>query len=122
MGENKYYWYPDHRYTFDITLDAISYARYKNEDDEFEPHRKPISLYTPHIGIDSAMDNCVFIDITKQYNRIMQFFDIYEEAYGEWPVRDYKIAGMTMIGRMGYVQYGEAFKKITWRSARKYLD
>ncbi len=114
--------HPDHRYTYDITLDAISYARYNSEEDNFEPNRKPVSLYTPYIGLDSALDNCVFVDVTHQQDRIMEFFDVYEEAYGEWPVRAYKISGMLMIGRIGYVKYGEAFKKITWRSARQFLD
>ena len=114
--------HPDHRYTHDITLDAISYARYKSDNDYLAPHRKPISLYTPYIGMDSAMDNCVFVDVTHQQDRIMEFFDIYEEAYGEWPVRAYKIAGMLVVGRVGYVKYGEAFKKLTWRQAIKHLN
>jgi LmbE family N-acetylglucosaminyl deacetylase len=114
--------HPDHRYTYDITLDAISYARYNSDDDNLEPHRKPVSLYTPFIGLDSTMDNCVFVDVTHQQDRIMKFFDIYEEAYGEWPVRAYKISGMLMIGRLGYVKYGEAFRKIIWRKARILLD
>jgi len=114
--------HPDHRYTYDITLDAISYARYNSNEDNLEPHRKPVSLYTPFVGLDSAMENCVFVDVTDQQDRIMKFFDVYEEAYGEWPVRAYKIAGMLMIGRLGYVKYGEAFRKVIWRKARNLLD
>ena len=68
------------------------------------------------------MENCVFVDVTDQQDRIMKFFDVYEEAYGEWPVRAYKIAGMLMIGRLGYVKYGEAFRKVIWRKARNLLD
>ncbi len=114
--------HPDHRYTYDIVLDAISYARYNNDEDNLEPHRKPVSLYTPFIGMDSGMDNSVFVDVSHQYDRIMKFFDIYEEAYGEWPVRAYKISGMLMIGRLGFSKYGEAFRKILWRKARDLLD
>ena len=114
--------HPDHRYTYDITLDAISYARYNSDEDNLEPHRKPVSLYTPYIGLDASLENSVFVNVTYQYDRIMKFFDIYEEAYGEWPVRDYKISGMLMIGRLAYVKYGEAFRKIMWREARIFLD
>ncbi len=121
-SENIGVGHPDHRYTHDITMDAISYARYNSDDDTVEPHRKPVSLYTPYIGLGSALENSVFVDVTQQYDRIMKFFDIYEEAYGEWPVRDYKISGMLMIGSMGYVKYGEVFKKILWRSSKEFLD
>ncbi|MCK5305239.1 MAG: PIG-L family deacetylase [Candidatus Heimdallarchaeota archaeon] len=114
--------HPDHRYTHDIVLDAISYARYKEDDSNLEPHRKPISLYTPNIGDDPNIQNCVYVDVSKQHDRIMEFFNVYEEAYGEWPVRAYKQAGMLVTGRMAYVRYAESFKKINWRTARKYLD
>ena len=51
--------HPDHRYTHDITLDAISYARYNDDEDNLTPNRKPISLYTPMISLDSSSDNCI---------------------------------------------------------------
>jgi LmbE family N-acetylglucosaminyl deacetylase len=114
--------HPDHRYTHDITIDAISYARYKNKDDSLPPHRKPLSLYTPFMGLESPTNSTIYIDVTYQQDRIMQFFDVYEEAYGEWPVRAYKLAGMLAIGRLANVKYGEAFKKLIWRSARLHLD
>ncbi|MHA1260124.1 MAG: PIG-L deacetylase family protein [Candidatus Heimdallarchaeaceae archaeon] len=114
--------HPDHRYTHDIVLDAISYARYKNGEDLIPPHRKPISLYTPIIGDNMQSSEAVYVDVTEQQDRIMKFFDIYEEAYGEWPVRAYKLAGLLMFGRLAYVKYAEAFRKITWRKARKFLD
>ncbi|MBY9001887.1 MAG: PIG-L family deacetylase [Candidatus Heimdallarchaeota archaeon] len=114
--------HPDHRYTHDIVLDAISYARYNEDNNTLEPHRKPISLYTPNLGDDPNTQNCVYVDVTEQHDRIMEFFNVYEEAYGEWPVRAYKLAGMLMTGRMAYVKYAESFQKINWRTARKYLD
>lgn len=114
--------HPDHRYTHDITLDAISYARYNDDEDNLTPNRKPISLYTPMISLDSSSDNCVYVDVTHQQDRIMKFFDVYEEAYGEWPVRAFKIAGMLMIGRVAFAKYGEAFKKYTWRKALNHLN
>ena len=114
--------HPDHRYTFDIVLDAISYARYKEDGKVIEPHRKPISLYTPSLGDEPIKQNIVYVDVTEQHDRIMDFFNVYEEAYGEWPVRAYKLAGMLTAGRMAYVKYAEAFNKINWRTARKYLD
>ena len=38
--------HPDHRYTHDIVVDAISYMRYKDPNCSYEPHRAPISFYT----------------------------------------------------------------------------
>ena len=45
--------HPDHRYTYTITLDVISYARYKNEHHSHEPHRSVVSLYTNYFAMDS---------------------------------------------------------------------
>ena len=114
--------HPDHRYTFDIVIDAISYARYNEDGNNTKPHRKPISLYVPYLGDEPLLQSSVYVDVTEQHDRIMQFFDVYEEAYGEWPVRAYKLAGMLTTGRMSYTKYAEVFKKINWRKPRKYLD
>lgn len=114
--------HPDHRYTQDIVLDAISYARYKNKEDLLPPHRKPVSVYIPIIGDQLNISESIIVDVTEQHDKIMKFFDIYEEAYGEWPVRVYKLSTMLIFGRLGYVKYAEIFTKLIWREARKYLD
>ena len=113
--------HPDHRYTHTITLDALSYARYKNNDDENPPHREPVSLYTPIEGSGMA-DASIYIDVTNQYDKMMECFDVYEEAYGQWPVRNYVVSEMTVNGMFLGVKYAEVFKKILWRSATSYLD
>lgn len=113
--------HPDHRYTHTITIDALSYARYKNNDDDHSPHRKNVSLYTTVEDGDTA-DSKVYIDVTKQFDRIMNCFDVYEEAYGQWPVRDYIISEMNIHGMFLGVKYAEVFKKLMWREARSHLD
>ncbi|MCG3216339.1 MAG: PIG-L family deacetylase [Candidatus Heimdallarchaeota archaeon] len=113
--------HPDHRYTHTITLDAISYARYKNHDDEYPPHQKSVSFYTT-VEESVGMESRFYVDVTKQFDRIMRCFDVYEEAYGEWPVREYVISEMTMFGMFLGVKYAEVFKKIMWREARDFLD
>ncbi|MHA2357466.1 MAG: PIG-L deacetylase family protein [Candidatus Heimdallarchaeaceae archaeon] len=113
--------HPDHRYTHTITLDAISYARYNNDLDEYPPHRKAVSLYTPIEGFD-ASGEAIYIDVTKQFNKIMQCFDVYEEAYGEWPVRNYVVSQMSMNGMFLGVKYAEVYHKVLTGRARKFLD
>jgi len=113
--------HPDHRYTHTITLDALSYARYKNDDDEYPPHRNTVSLYTPVEGLSIAGDG-LYIDVSKQFDKIMRCFDVYEEAYGEWPVRNYVVSEMIMNGVFLGVKYAEVFCKILTRKARYYLD
>ncbi len=114
--------HPDHRYTQDITIDAISYARYKNSDDEFPPHRKPISIYT-YLSFDNQDHfGATFVDVTPQIDRIWKFIEVYEEAYGKWPVKEYKKASLVLFGSLGSAIYAEAFAKLEWRKAKKYLD
>ena len=113
--------HPDHRYTHTIALDALSYARYKNDDDEFPPHREPVSLYTPIEGSGTS-DASIYIDVSKQFDKMMQCFDVYEEAYGQWPVRKYVVSEMSVNGMFLGVEYAEVFKKVLWRNACFYLD
>ncbi|MHA1303041.1 MAG: PIG-L deacetylase family protein [Candidatus Heimdallarchaeaceae archaeon] len=116
--------HPDHRYTFDIVLDAISYARYKDSNDKYPPHRAPISLYTSMLGLEGQGEgSTVFIDVSNQLEKIEAVLKVYEEAYGQWPVFQFKSASMLLVGRLaGKGNYVEVFKKLTWRAPRKYLD
>ena len=112
--------HPDHRYTYSITLDAISYARYKNDKHKFPPHREPIGLYTNYFAVGNP-DKPFFVDVTNQYDKIMAVLDVYIEAYGQWPVKQYITAQLAMNGRMAGVTYAEAYNKILWRTAQPYL-
>ena len=114
--------HPDHRHTFSIVLDAISYARYKNETDKYPPYRERISLYTTFHADSIVTPQSYFVDVTPQFDNIMRFFDLYEGAYGNWPVREYKISSMKLLGRLCGVPYAEAFTKILWRKAAKGFD
>ena len=113
--------HPDHRYTYQITLDAISYMRYKEEDSDLKPHRGIVSLYTNYFGNDSSLGKPFFVDVTNQFDKIMNVLDVYSEAYGSWEVKKFIQAQLTMFGRMAGVQYAEAFHKILWRTALPYL-
>ncbi|TET30442.1 MAG: PIG-L family deacetylase [Candidatus Heimdallarchaeota archaeon] len=112
--------HPDHRYTYNITLDAISYARYKNDDHKHPPHREPIGLYTNYFAIANP-DKPFYVDVSNQYEKIMSVIDVYIEAYGQWPVKDYITAQLMMQGRMAGVKFAEAYNKILWRTAQPYL-
>jgi LmbE family N-acetylglucosaminyl deacetylase len=114
--------HPDHRYTHTITLDALSYSRYKNNNDEHPPHREPVSLYTPIEGAGVSDAGVIYIDVSSQFEKVMRCFDVYEEAYGQWPVRKYVVSEMSANGMFLGVKYAEVFKKILWRKARAYLD
>ncbi|HUU77621.1 MAG TPA: PIG-L family deacetylase [candidate division Zixibacteria bacterium] len=113
--------HPDHRYTYQITLDAISYMRYKEKDSKLEPHRAVVSLYTNYFDYNPTLGKPFFVDVTNQFNKIMQVLEVYSEAYGGWPVNKYIEAQLTMNGRMAGVKYAEAFHKILWRTAQPYL-
>ncbi|NHJ47781.1 MAG: PIG-L family deacetylase [Asgard group archaeon] len=113
--------HPDHRYTYTITLDAISYCRYKNPSDSFEPHRAPLSFYTNYFMDFDKPARPFFVDVTNQYEKIMAVLDVYADAYGEWPVKRFVTNQLMMYGRMAGVKYAEAFNKILWRTAQPYL-
>ncbi|MBD3190680.1 MAG: hypothetical protein GF308_08545 [Candidatus Heimdallarchaeota archaeon] len=113
--------HPDHRYTHSITLDAISYARYKNPEDEFSPHREPVGLYTNYFLNDTNNHQPFFIDVSNQFDKIMAVLDVYLEAYGNWPVKKFVQNQLQQFGRMAGVKYAEAFNKLLWRTAQTYL-
>jgi LmbE family N-acetylglucosaminyl deacetylase len=113
--------HPDHRYTYQITLDAISYCRYKNPEDEFEPHRSILALYTNYFTNFDKPGRPYFVDVTNQYEKIMAVLDVYSEAYGEWRVKEYVTNQLMMYGQMAGVKYAEAYNKILWRTALPFL-
>ena len=113
--------HPDHRYTYQITLDAISYSRYKNEESKFQPHRKAISLYTNYFATGNVLMKPFFVNVSSQMEKIMEVLDVYLEAYGQWPVKEYIKAQLRMNGSIAGVPYAEAYNKILWRTAQDYL-
>lgn len=104
--------HPDHRNTSKLVFDAISYARYREENSELEPHRIPVTLYQYY---DAEIDNptqLMYVDVSKQYERIMRFIEIYQKAYGSWPVKDFKKTLLMRHGRESGVKYAECFQVI----------
>ncbi len=114
--------HPDHRYTHTITLDALSYARYNNEDDEYPPHRKNVSLYTPLDGGAELAGSAIYIDVSNQIEKIIACLDVYNEAYGEWPVKDFVISETAKAGMFLGAKHAEVFRKILTRKASSYLE
>lgn len=113
--------HPDHRYTYTIVIDAISYMRYKDQKSKFEPHRTPISMFTTFFQYSLNSGDPFFVDVSNQLEKIKAVLEVYKEAYGNWPVDKYIEAQLTMFGRMASVQYAEAFHKVLWGTAQKYL-
>lgn len=113
--------HPDHRYTYQIVLDAISYARYKSTESKYEPHRESISLYTNYFYENEKFGKPFFVDVSTQLETIMKVLDVYKEAYGEWNVQEFVKVQLAMNGRAAGVQYAEAYHKILWGNALPYL-
>ncbi len=115
--------HPDHRNTAELVFDAISYARYKNGASKFEPYREYISYYTYLNRAERVSSQVVYVDVSEQVDKIMKFIEIYKEAYGDWPVKDYKMGQMAFFGRQAKVKYAEAFEKVmSGRPASKLLE
>lgn len=104
--------HPDHRNTADLVYDAISYARYKNGESEFKPYRKFINFYTYLNQEDHITAQIQYVNVTKQAEKIRKFIQIYKEAYGDWPVEDFKFGQLAYFGRKAGVRYAEAFEKV----------
>ncbi len=104
--------HPDHRNCADLVRDATSYARYKRNGSNFPPHRERIDFYT---YVDFSSNNntqLVYVDVSHQAERINDFIDIYREAYGEWPVGEFKQGSMTMNGLQARVKLAEVFRLV----------
>jgi len=104
--------HPDHRNCSDIVRDAISYARYKRNGSNFEPYRETIDFYTYTNPMQNSSNRLTYVDITDQVERIKDFINIYKEAYGDWPVDDFKQSSMISNGLQSGVKYAEVFEVI----------
>lgn len=115
--------HPDHRNTSKLVLDAISYARYKNNNSPFDPYREIYSFYTYLNLHEKPSSQISYVDVTDQIEKIRKFIEIYKEAYGDWPVEDFKFGSMAYNGRLAGVKYAEAFEQVmTSGPAPKFLN
>lgn len=104
--------HPDHRNCADLVRDAISYARYNNKESNWEPYRDFISFYTYHNQDNQTGFPLAYIDVTSQIDKIKEFIKIYQVAYGDWPVEDFKMGTMLYHGRLAGVKYAEVFEEV----------
>ncbi|OLS28952.1 MAG: Diacetylchitobiose deacetylase [Candidatus Heimdallarchaeota archaeon LC_2] len=104
--------HPDHRNCADLVRDATSYARYKRNGSNFPPHRERIDFYTYVDFTSNNNTRLKFIDVTHQQDRIKDFIDIYIEAYGDWPVGDFKQSSMVQNGLLAGVKFAEVFRLV----------
>ncbi|MDH5402828.1 MAG: PIG-L family deacetylase [Candidatus Heimdallarchaeota archaeon] len=108
--------HPDHRNCSDIVLDAVSYARYQTAGSEHEPYRDLFNVYIFHDPTQYNNKSVVYIDVSKQVNKIKQFIEVYKEAYGEWPVERTKMSSMSYHGRFVGVEYAEVLELVMSRN------
>ncbi len=102
--------HPDHRACSRLVFDSIHYARYRNQNSPYEPWREPVSLYQYY---DPQVDQgcqVYYVDVTDHVKQIYKFIEIYQEAYGDWPIKKFKETLMRSFGREANVEYAEAFK------------
>jgi len=100
--------HPDHRNTSKLVFDAISYSRFRAKGSQYEPLRIPLTLYN-YSQDTSSEKRMVYLDVSSQYEKILKFIEIYQKAYGNWPVKDFKVGTMQVMGRKANVQYAEGF-------------
>lgn len=102
--------HPDHRHTAQLVFDAINYARYNYPKSDFEPYREPISFYRYHNPDANTNYKLQYVDVSEQEEKIRQFIKIYEEAYGDWPVEEFKFNALRYHGYQYGVELAEVFE------------
>lgn len=110
--------HPDHRNTFYIVRDAITYARFP---DQLPPHREFVSLYlyyNPHSGLP-----VVYVDVSEQKGIFEKIVDIYARVYGGWPVTEWKYTNLKFYGMQAGCELCEVFNVVqNRRHVQKYLE
>ena len=108
--------HPDHRNCADLVRDSISYARYKRNRSSFDPFREKIDFYTYVNPMQKMSNRLTYVDITDKADLIKDFIQIYKEAYGDWPVDDFKQSSMISNGIQSGVKYAEVFEVVNQAS------
>jgi len=104
--------HPDHRHTAEMVFDAINYARYQNNESKYEPYRENISFYRYHNPQANADYKLQYVDVTDQDQKIRDFIKIYQEAYGDWPVTEFKFNALRYHGYQFGVKLAELFEVV----------
>jgi LmbE family N-acetylglucosaminyl deacetylase len=74
--------HPDHVNTHKLVMDALSYCRFKDPNTDLPPHRSPINVYVGAQSDKKSRHELMYVDVSHQYQKIMDFIEIYKEAYG----------------------------------------
>ncbi len=115
--------HPDHRNTSQLVVDAISYARYKRAESKFNPYRNNISLYQYYDDVSDPHAQLIYIDVSEEFDEIMKFIDIYQEAYGSWDIKSLANIKLETAGWKSNVKYAEVFQVfMRGYPAQDYLD
>jgi LmbE family N-acetylglucosaminyl deacetylase len=101
--------HPDHRYTHQIVMDAITYARFPSEKTDLLPWRKRINIYSYRTTNSAKVRH---IDISSRRELINEFVAIYEGMYGSWPALDYKLINAAYCGLQAQCELAECFEII----------
>ena len=112
--------HPDHNNTSKLVMDAISYCRYKDPKADYPPHRKEMNVFIG--GSQNIHTNqLTFIDVTHQYQKIMDFIEIYIEAYGFPHMKKIWNHILSNNGlRSGSSRYAEAFELVVGQSKNSF--
>ena len=103
--------HPDHRNTSQLVSDAISYARYRDDQSEDEPHRKMLNLYQYYMNGESVQPGkLIFVDVSHQIEKIKEFINIYQEAYGNWNLEPFITTHLASNGLRNGVKFAEVFQ------------
>ncbi|MCE7736973.1 MAG: hypothetical protein GPJ54_18960 [Candidatus Heimdallarchaeota archaeon] len=108
--------HPDHRNCADLVRDSISYARYKRNGSSLDPFREKVDFYTYFNPMQGTNNRLTYVDVTHQTDKIRDFIQIYKEAYGDWPVDDFKQSTMVSNGMQSGVKYAEVFEVVNQAS------
>lgn len=101
--------HPDHVNTYHLVMKAITYCRLQDSGSDLEPHRKNMNVYVYKPFREEPTQAMVYVDVTSQYQKILEFIEIYKEAYG-FPHMDFFISHvLTANGLRKGVRYAECF-------------
>ncbi|MHA2504452.1 MAG: PIG-L deacetylase family protein [Candidatus Kariarchaeaceae archaeon] len=105
--------HPDHNNTHKLVVDATSYCRFKDPGSDLPPHREAMNVFIGRSFVGGGRYDFLSVDVSKQYDKIMQFIEIYEEAYG-FPHMEKIWDHILSHGglRSGRTRYAESFEMV----------